>query len=268
MTTAPYPRPRPPERPAPRRVAAIGHDARVGASAIVTGGASGLGAATAARLERDGFGVVRMDLASGGGVVAGDVTREDDLQAAVDAARATGPLRVAVACAGVAAVGRTLARDGTPYALDAFRRVLDVNLVGSFNLLRLAAAAMAPNPPDDEGQRGVVVLTASVAAFDGQIGQVAYAASKGGVVGMVLPAARDLAAIGVRVIAIAPGTFDTPLLAGLPEAARASLAAAVPNPARLGRPEEYADLVAHIVANVMLNGETIRLDGALRMAPR
>jgi NAD(P)-dependent dehydrogenase (short-subunit alcohol dehydrogenase family) len=175
---------------------------------------------------------------------------------------------VAVACAGVATVGRTLARDGTPHALDAFRRVLDVNLVGTFNLLRMAAAAMARNPPDEEGQRGVVVLTASVAAFDGQIGQVAYAASKGGVVGMVLPAARDLASIGVRVVAIAPGTFDTPLLAGLPEAARASLAAAVPNPARLGRPEEYADLVAHIVANVMLNGETIRLDGALRMAPR
>ncbi len=237
-------------------------------SALVTGAASGLGAATAARLRADGFEVVGIDRVAGPDLVSGDVTSEEDVRAAVAAARGRGPLRVAVACAGVAAVGRTVGRDGAPLDLEAFRRVLEVNLLGSFNTLRLAAATMVGNEPDDAGQRGLVVLTASVAAFEGQIGQVAYAASKGGVVGMVLPAARDLAVAGVRVMAIAPGTFDTPLLAGLPEAARASLAAAVPNPSRLGRPEEYADLVAHIVTNVMLNGETIRLDGALRMAPR
>ena len=237
-------------------------------SAVVTGAASGLGAATADRLACAGHRVVRLDRAGGPDVLTGDVTREADVRAGVEAAVAAGPLRVAVSCAGVAAVGRTVNRDRAPLDLEAFRRVVEVNLVGSFNLLRLAAAAMAENAPDAEGQRGVIVLTASVAAFDGQIGQVAYAASKGGVVGMVLPAARDLAAAGIRVVAVAPGTFDTPLLAGLPEAARASLAAAVPNPARLGRPDEYAALVAHIVENVMLNGETIRLDGALRMAPR
>ena len=236
-------------------------------AALVTGASSGLGAAVAARLRNEGLGVVGLDRRPAAEVVEGDVTSADDVARALAAARALGPLRVAVACAGIAAVERTVGRDG-PHALESFRRVLDVNLVGSFNLLRLAAAAMADNEPDDEGQRGVVVLTASIAAFDGQIGQIAYAASKAGVVGLALPAARDLARLGIRVVALAPGTFDTPLLAGLPEPARKSLAAAVPNPPRLGRPDEYAALVWHVVTNVMLNGETIRIDGALRMAPR
>jgi NAD(P)-dependent dehydrogenase (short-subunit alcohol dehydrogenase family) len=236
-------------------------------SALVTGGASGLGAATVRRLAAAGLDVVALDLRPGPGVVAGDVTHEADVQAAVDLATSRGTLRAVVTCAGVGAVGRTVGRDG-PLPLADFRRVVDVNLVGTFNALRLGAAAMAGNEPDADGQRGVVVLTASIAAFDGQVGQIAYAASKGGVVGMVLPAARDLARLGIRVVAIAPGTFDTPLLAGLPAAARESLAAAVPNPTRLGHPDEYAALAWHVIENGMLNGETIRLDGALRMAPR
>jgi NAD(P)-dependent dehydrogenase (short-subunit alcohol dehydrogenase family) len=232
-------------------------------SALVTGGASGLGAATAARLAAEGLQVTRLDRAPGDGIVHGDVTQPGDLAAAAEAAAATAPLRVCVACAGVGTVGRVLGHDD-----DAFTRTIAVNLVGSFNALRAAATVMAANEPDAEGQRGVIVLTSSIAAFDGQIGQIAYSASKGGVAGMVLPAARDLARTGIRVVAIAPGLFDTPLLAGLPEPARVALGEAVPNPPRLGRPEEFADLVWAIVGNPMLNGETIRLDGALRMAPR
>jgi NAD(P)-dependent dehydrogenase (short-subunit alcohol dehydrogenase family) len=232
-------------------------------SALVTGGASGLGAAAAARLEAEGVRVTRLDRAGGEGIVTGDVTEPADLAAAAEAAAATAPLRVCVACAGIGTVGRVLGHDDV-----AFTRTIAVNLVGTFNALRAAATVMARNDPDDEGQRGVIVLTSSIAAFDGQIGQIAYSASKGGVAGMVLPAARDLARSGIRVVAIAPGLFDTPLLAGLPEPARIALGAAVPNPPRLGRPEEFGDLVWAIVCNPMLNGETIRLDGALRMAPR
>jgi NAD(P)-dependent dehydrogenase (short-subunit alcohol dehydrogenase family) len=232
-------------------------------SALVTGGASGLGAATAARLTAEGLRVTRFDRAGGDGIRSGDVTEPAELADATAAAAAEAPLRVCVACAGIGTVGRVLGHDDA-----AFARTIAVNHVGSFNALRAAAAAMAANEPDAEGQRGVVVLTSSIAAFDGQIGQIAYSASKGGVAGMVLPAARDLARTGIRVVAIAPGLFDTPLLAGLPEPARLALGEAVPNPARLGRPEEFADLVWAIVRNPMLNGETIRLDGALRMAPR
>ena len=235
-------------------------------SAIVSGGGSGLGAATADALVSVGFVTTRLDLQAGPGVVVGDVQSEGDMRAAIDTAVSSGPLRVAVACAGVAPVARTLGRDGV-HDLELFRRTLGVNTLGTFNLLRLAAAAMRENEPDAEGQRGLVVVTASVAAFEGQIGQIAYAASKGAVAAMVLPAARDLARIGVRVVGLAPGTFDTPLLAGLPEAARASLAEQIPNPPRLGRPEEFADLVLAVLANVMLNGTVIRLDGALRMGP-
>jgi NAD(P)-dependent dehydrogenase (short-subunit alcohol dehydrogenase family) len=233
------------------------------ASALVTGGASGLGAAAAARLAAEGLAVTRLDRAAGDGVFAGDVTQPADLTAAVAAATETAPLRVCVTCAGIGTVGRVIGHDD-----DAFRRTIEVNLIGTFNTLRVAATAMAGNEPDDEGQRGVIVLTASIAAFEGQIGQIAYSASKGGVAGMVLPAARDLARTGIRVAGIAPGLFDTPLLAGLPEAARVALGASVPNPPRLGRPDEFADLVWAIVRNPMVNGETIRIDGGLRMAPR
>ena len=235
-------------------------------SALVTGGASGLGAATAERLVDEGYAVVRLDLAEGEGVLRGDVTVEEDVAAAVAAAAALAPLRVCVACAGIARAERLVGARGS-HALDSFRATIEVNLIGTFNALRLAAAAMAANEPDGDGQRGVIVLTSSIAAFDGQVGQVAYAASKGAIASLVLPAARDLARNGIRVCAIAPGTFDTPLLAGLPAATREALGGAVPNPSRLGRPDEFAALVAHVVANVMLNGETIRLDGALRMPP-
>ncbi|MGH9285808.1 MAG: SDR family oxidoreductase, partial [Acidimicrobiales bacterium] len=200
--------------------------------------------------------------------VAADVTDAGALAAAVNQATEAAPLRVAVACAGVATVSRVLARDGTPHDLDAFRTVIETNLVGTFNLLRLASAAMAANEPADDGERGLVVMTASVAAFEGQVGQAAYAASKGGVAGLTLPAARDLAPAGIRVVSIAPGTFDTPLFSGLPEAARQALAANVPFPRRLGHPSEYAALVLAVCQNRMLNGGTIRLDGALRMPPR
>jgi NAD(P)-dependent dehydrogenase (short-subunit alcohol dehydrogenase family) len=236
-------------------------------SALVTGAASGLGAAVAARLGADGYDVVGLDLREAPGVLAGDVTSAADVERAVAAAGARGPLRAVVTCAGVAIAERLVSRDG-PHDLDRFRRVVEVNLIGTFNALRLGAAAMAATDPDAEGQRGAIVCTASVAAFEGQIGQAAYAASKGGVAALVLPAARDLARSGIRVVGIAPGVFDTPLLAGLPEPARTALEATVPNPARLGRPSEFADLVAHVLANPMLNGETIRLDGALRMPPR
>jgi NAD(P)-dependent dehydrogenase (short-subunit alcohol dehydrogenase family) len=175
---------------------------------------------------------------------------------------------VAVSCAGIGPAARVVGRDGSPHDLDLYRKVIEVNLIGTFNVLRLAAAAMAKNQPNDDGERGVVVSTASVAAFDGQIGQSAYASSKGGVVGLTLPAARDLAKVGVRVMTIAPGTFDTPLLAGLPESVRESLGAGIPFPQRLGRPAEYARLVEEIVRNPYLNGEVIRLDGALRMPPK
>ena len=246
--------------------------------ALVTGGASGLGEATVRRLHAAGAAVVVADLDPARGsalvdelgerarFVRTDVRSPEEIAAAVEAARELGELRVAVTCAGVATPGRVVGRKG-PLDLDTFRTVLDINLVGTFNVLRLAAAAMAENEPVD-GDRGVVVMTASIAAYDGQVGQAAYAASKGGVVGLTLPAARDLAETGVRVMTIAPGTFATPMLAGLPEETRRVLEAQVPHPSRLGDPREYASLVAHVVDNPMLNGEVIRLDGALRMPPR
>ncbi len=249
-----------------------------GCVAIVTGGASGLGLATAVELLGAGAQVVVVDLPSDAaratvdalGAAAhfhpADVTDADALADAVEEAAGLGPLRVAVSCAGIATPGRIVGRDG-PLPLDAFDRVVRVNLVGTFNLLRLAAAAMSRTEPV-EGERGVVVCTSSIAAFEGQVGQAAYAASKGGVASLTLPAARELAASLIRVVSIAPGLFETPMLAGLPEQARASLAGTVPHPSRLGLPQEYAALVRHIVDNPMLNGSVIRLDGALRMAPR
>ncbi|OLT14523.1 3-hydroxy-2-methylbutyryl-CoA dehydrogenase [Pseudonocardia sp. CNS-139] len=245
--------------------------------ALVTGGASGLGLATARALTAAGAKVVIVDLPASAGAdraaeLAGarfapaDVRSEDDVAAALDAADELGPLRVAVNCAGTASAVRTIGRNGV-FPLADFQRVVDVNLVGTFNVIRLAAERMLKHDPVGE-ERGVVVNTASVAAFDGQIGQAAYSASKGGIVGMTLPIARDLAGSLIRVVTIAPGLFDTPLLAGLPADARVSLGQQVPHPARLGDPAEYGALVAHIVANPMLNGEVIRLDGAIRMAPR
>ncbi|MFD7896913.1 SDR family NAD(P)-dependent oxidoreductase [Streptomyces sp. NPDC059743] len=237
-----------------------------GSSAVVTGGASGLGRVTAARLVELGAKVVLLDLPTSPGAqtakelgeravfVAGDVRTEQDAERAVAAAVELGPLRVTVNCAGIGRAGRTVAKDGTPYSLDAFRQVVEINLIGTFNVLSRAAAAMAATEAVD-GQRGVIVNTASVAAFDGQIGQCAYSASKGGIVGMTLPIARDLAASGIRVLTIAPGLFETPLLGTLPQPALDSLGAQVPFPARLGRPSAYAELVAAIVANDYLNGE-------------
>jgi 3-hydroxyacyl-CoA dehydrogenase / 3-hydroxy-2-methylbutyryl-CoA dehydrogenase len=251
-----------------------------GSSALVVGGASGLGAATARRLHGDGASVVIADLnASKGEALANElgerasfveanVTDAEQVQAAVDAAAADeGGLRISVCCAGIGWAQRTVSKQG-PHDLEIFSNVVQVNLIGTFNALRLAASAMVDNEPDAEGERGLCVNTASIAAFDGQIGQVAYSASKGGIVGLTLPAARDLASRGVRVMTIAPGLFDTPLLAALPAEQREALGAGIPFPSRLGRPEEYASLVAQIVANPMLNGETIRLDGALRMPPK
>jgi NAD(P)-dependent dehydrogenase (short-subunit alcohol dehydrogenase family) len=246
-----------------------------GKQALITGGASGLGRATAELLVERGAGVVLFDLAAspgeetaralGAGVrfVPGDVRSEADVRAAVEAA---GELRILVSCAGVGTPGRILGRDG-PHPLDRFQQVVDINLVGTFNALRLAAAAMSALDPVD-GERGVIVNTASVAAFEGQIGQAAYAASKAGVAGLTICAARDLAQSLIRVCTIAPGTFDTPMLTGLDARFREALAASIPHPQRLGRPGEYAKLAVQIVENQMLNGETIRLDGALRMAPR
>ena len=246
--------------------------------ALVTGGASGLGRATAEALLAGGASVVLADLASSPGAdvaagmgdrarfVATDVTDADSVEAAVATAGQLGSLRVVVNCAGVGTAGRVVGRQG-PMPLAQFETVVRVNLVGTFNVIRVAAAAMAQNEPVGE-ERGVIVNTASVAAFDGQIGQAAYSASKGGVVGMTLPIARELASSQIRVMTIAPGLFDTPMLAGLPQEARDSLGAQVPHPARLGNPSEYGALVRHIVANPMLNGEVIRLDGAIRMAPR
>jgi NAD(P)-dependent dehydrogenase (short-subunit alcohol dehydrogenase family) len=245
-----------------------------GAGALVAGGASGLGAAAARRLAAAGARVTIADLNAekgqalaaelGAGFEACDVTDADQVEAAV---RAAGELRISVCCAGVGWAEKTAGRRG-PHSFEPFQTVITVNLIGTFNVLRLAAAAMLGNEPDGEGERGVCINTASIAAFDGQIGQLAYSASKGGIVGMTLPAARDLAQAGIRVVTIAPGLFDTPLLAGLPEEARAALGEQVPHPHRLGRPDEYGELAAHIVENPMLNGEVIRLDGALRMPPR
>jgi 3-hydroxyacyl-CoA dehydrogenase / 3-hydroxy-2-methylbutyryl-CoA dehydrogenase len=251
-----------------------------GASALVSGGASGLGEATARRLHAGGANVVISDLnREKGEALAGElgerarfveanVMEPEGVQAAVDAAaEAEGGLRISVCCAGIGWAQRTTSKQG-PHDLEIFHNVIKVNLIGTFNVLRLASTAMSENEPDDGGERGVCVNTASIAAFDGQIGQVAYAASKGGIVGLTLPAARDLAGRGIRVVTIAPGLFDTPLLAALPEEARQALGATMPFPSRLGQPAEYAALAESIVSNPMLNGETIRLDGALRMAPK
>ena len=248
------------------------------AVAVVTGGASGLGKAAALRLAAAGARVVVLDLEGSDGeqVVAelgdraafapADVTDEAAVRVSLDIADRLGPLRVLVACAGVATPGKVLGRDGV-LALEAFEHVVRTNLLGTFNVLRLAAERMARTEPVGE-ERGVIVCTSSVAAFDGQIGQAAYSASKAGVAGMTLPIARELASNWIRVVSIAPGLFDTPMMAALPQEARDSLGQQVPHPRRLGRPDEFAHLVEHIVANPMLNGETIRLDGAIRMAPR
>ncbi len=248
--------------------------------AVVTGGASGLGRATAARLVAAGARVALLDrpasagadtaksLGAGAVFTPADVTSADDVATALaQAAEHCGGLNVLVNCAGIGTAMKTLGKSG-PAKLEEFTRVISVNLIGTFNCIRLAAVHMAKNAPAGDGERGVVINTASVAAFDGQIGQAAYSASKGGIVGMTLPVARDLAELGVRVVTIAPGIFETPLLGTLPEPVRASLAKQVPFPSRLGQPDEFAALACHIITNVMLNGETIRLDGAVRMAPR
>src|SRR5215208_6216647 len=247
-----------------------------GTSALVAGGASGLGAATARRLHAGGARVTIADLNAERGealaaelgdraaFVACDVTDESQVQAAVTAA---GPLRISVCCAGIGWAEKTAGKRGA-HALEPFETVVRVNLLGTFNVLRLAATAMLARDPDAEGERGVCISTASIAAYDGQIGQLAYAASKGGIVGLTLPAARDLSSVGVRVCTIAPGLVDTPLLGGLPEEARQALSAGIPFPKRLGRPDDFAQLALAIVEHGYLNGEVIRMDGALRMAPR
>lgn len=250
-----------------------------GVSAIISGGGSGLGAATARALAAGGAKValldVNLDAANavaaeiGGIAVKCDVTSGDSAQAAVAAAAAAhGPARIAVNCAGIAPPAKIVGREG-PHDLDLFRKVIEVNLIGTFNMLRLAAAGMQGlDPVTTDGERGVIINTASVAAFDGQIGQAAYGASKGGVHALTLPAARELARSGIRVVTIAPGIFLTPMMLGLPQEAQDSLGKQVPFPSRLGKPEEYASLALHIIANSMINGETIRLDGAIRMAPK
>ncbi|WP_168581355.1 SDR family NAD(P)-dependent oxidoreductase [Gephyromycinifex aptenodytis] len=246
--------------------------------ALITGGASGLGEATARRLHADGAAVVLVDLPNSKGeelaadlgerarFAPADVRDEAQVQAAVEMAKELGELRIVVTCAGVATAGRVVGRKG-PLPLEKFQSVIDINLVGSFNVMRLAAAAMSTNERID-GDRGVIVMTASIAAWDGQVGQAAYAASKAGIVGLTLSAARDLADKAIRVVTIAPGTMETPMMAGMPEETKASLGAMVPHPSRLGRPEEYASLARHVIDNGMLNGEAIRMDGALRMPPR
>jgi NAD(P)-dependent dehydrogenase (short-subunit alcohol dehydrogenase family) len=251
-----------------------------GAGALIAGGASGLGAATTRALHGAGASVLIADLNAETGealaselgerasFTAADVTDADAVSAAVEAAAAAeAGLRISVCCAGVGWAGRVSGKQG-PHDLEIYSKVIGVNLIGTFNVLRLACAAMSENDPDERGERGVCINTASIAAFDGQIGQVAYASSKGGVVAMTLPAARDMAARGVRVATIAPGTFDTPMLAALPQEQRDALGAQIPFPSRLGQPDEYASLALEIVRNQMINGETIRLDGALRMAPK
>jgi NAD(P)-dependent dehydrogenase (short-subunit alcohol dehydrogenase family) len=252
-----------------------------GIGAVVTGGGSGLGEATARALVARGARVAILDLGlSRGAEVAkslgdaaffaeADVTQEAPVAAALArAAERFGGVRAVVSCAGIGSAARVVDKEGRPFDLAVFRRTIEVNLVGTFNVLRLAAAQMVKNAPNEGGERGVIVNTASVAAFEGQIGQAAYSASKGGVVGMTLPVARDLAGVGVRCCTIAPGLFATPLLMLLPEPAREALARSIPFPSRLGDPGEFAALACHIVENAMLNGETIRLDGAIRMAPR
>jgi NAD(P)-dependent dehydrogenase (short-subunit alcohol dehydrogenase family) len=249
-----------------------------GSSALITGGASGLGAATARRLVGQGACVVIADLNREAGLaleqelgarfVETDVTDDSSMRQAIHAAIAAyGELHILVCCAGVATPDKVLGKDG-PLDLQRFARVVQINLVGTFNAIRLAAEQMVKNAPNTEGERGVIIITASIAAFDGQIGQAAYSASKAGVAGMTLPIARELARYGIRVVSIAPGLFDTPLLASLPEPARVALGQQVPFPPRLGRPDEYAALAQQIIENTMLNGETIRLDGAIRMTPR
>jgi NAD(P)-dependent dehydrogenase (short-subunit alcohol dehydrogenase family) len=249
-----------------------------GSVAVVTGGASGLGLATTEKLVEQGAKVVIIDLPSSQGetvadklgdavrFVPADVTDEAQVGAALDAAEGLGTVRIAVNCAGIGNAAKTYGKKGA-FPLDGFTKVINVNLIGTFNVIRLAAERIAKAEPVD-GDRGVVINTASVAAFEGQIGQAAYSASKGGIVGMTLPIARDLAELGIRVCTIAPGLFETPLLGALPEDVKASLGKQVPHPSRLGQPAEYAKLAAHIVENPMLNGETIRLDGAIRMQPR
>ncbi|WP_037154476.1 3-hydroxyacyl-CoA dehydrogenase [Rhizobium freirei] len=250
-----------------------------GKSFVITGGGSGLGAAVARMLAGEGANVVIADVNAdtGVGIVAElgasaafirtDVTEERDAQAAVDlAVERFGHLHGLVNCAGVAPGEKVIGRNG-PHRLDSFARTIGINLIGTFNMIRLAAAAIAKNEPDEEGERGLIVNTASIAAFDGQVGQAAYAASKGGVAAMTLPIARELARSGIRVVTVAPGIFETPMMAGMPQEVRESLGKSVPFPTRLGRPVEFAALVRHICENVMLNGEVIRLDGALRMAP-
>ncbi|KVD13271.1 3-hydroxy-2-methylbutyryl-CoA dehydrogenase [Burkholderia ubonensis] len=244
---------------------------------LITGGASGLGAGTARMLVQEGGKVVLADLNQdagealaqelGGVFVRCDVSREEDAQAAVDAATRAGTLRGLVNCAGIAPAAKTVGKDGA-HPLDAFTKTINVNLVGTFNMIRLAAVAMSANEPNTLGERGVIVSTASVAAFDGQIGQAAYAASKAGVAGMTLPIARDLSRNAIRVMTIAPGLFETPMLLGMPKEVQDALGAMVPFPPRLGKPAEYAMLVRQIVENPMLNGEVIRLDGAIRMQPK
>src|SRR6266567_1192571 len=249
-------------------------------SVLVSGGASGLGAACVRLLTQAGAKATILDLNGEAGAalikevgtaaryVQANVTQEEDIQVAIkEAVDQFGALHIAINCAGIGTAEKTLGKRG-PASLEAFTRVISINLIGTFNVIRLAAAAMAENAPNEEGERGVIINTASVAAFDGQIGQAAYSASKGGIVGMTLPIARELARFGIRVMTIAPGIFDTPLLGALPEPARISLGQQVPFPPRLGRPMEYAALAKHIIENVMLNGEVIRLDGGIRMQPR
>jgi NAD(P)-dependent dehydrogenase (short-subunit alcohol dehydrogenase family) len=247
-------------------------------TAIVTGGASGMGEATAQRLSAGGATVVILDrdaakgekVASdlGGRFVQADVTNPDDVSAAVAAAAALAPLRVCIHCAGIGWAERTINRQGAPHSLDTFRTIIEVNLIGTFNVLRLAASGMSANESDDDGQRGVIVNTASVAAYDGQIGQAAYSASKGGVVALTLTTARDLSAAGIRVCTIAPGLVDTPLLGNLPDPQRETLAQSVLFPKRLGRSDDFASLAMEIVGNSYLNGEVIRLDAGIRMPPK
>ncbi len=249
-----------------------------GTSAIVTGGASGLGGATARRLAADGAHVVIVDLQDSkgealaselsGAYVHADVTKPDEVEAAVDAAAEIAALRAVVNCAGIGPPARTIDRDGVPHDLGHFEKVIAINLVGTFNVIRLAASVMSKNEPLEYGERGAIVNTASVAAFDGQIGQAAYSASKGGIVGMTLPIARDLSSVGIRVNTIAPGIIDTPLLAGLPEPARESLGQQVPFPKRLGRPDEFAELAHLLLTHGYMNAETVRMDGGIRMAPK